>query len=336
MKLAHVLFVCAALVVPLRTCESQAAPQDSPSPDSQYRLGPDSLSQEGVPKGEIRGPFTLPSKVYPGTQHTYWVYVPAQYDATVAASLMVFNDGQAFKDPDGDVRAHNVLDNLIYRREIPVMLAVFINPGRTPEQAEPSAKDWGDHTTNRPREYNTPDDKYGRVITEELMPALAKDYNISKDPEQRGIGGTSSGAIAAFMVAWERPDQFRKVLSIVGSFVNLRGGDVYPERVLASEKKPIRIFLCDGRNDNRGVRPNNDAYDQRMDWFYQNVRLMKALTQKGYDVNYTWGMNLHGQKFGGAILPDMMRWLWRDGPVSTDPNDKVERSFREAAEKKQP
>ena len=310
--------------------------QQPPSPDSQYRLGPDSLPQEGVPKGEIRGPFVLPSKVYPGTQHTYWVYVPAQYDPAVPASLMIFNDGQAFKNPDGDVRAQNVLDNLIYRREIPVMLAVFINPGRTPEQPEPDAHEWGDHTTNRPAEYNTPDDKYARIITEELMPALARDYNISKDPEQHGIGGASSGAIAAFSVAWERPGQFRKVLSIVGSFVNLRGGDVYAERVLASDKKPIRIFLCDGRNDNRGVRPGNPVYDQRMDWFYQNVRLMNALTAKGYDVNYTWGMNLHGQKFGGAILPDMMRWLWRDGPVSTDPTDKMERSFREAAQKKMP
>ena len=312
---------------------SQLPQQPSgPSPNSQYRLGPDSMPQEGVPKGEIRGPFTLPSKVYPGTQHTYWIYVPAQYDPAVAASLMIFNDGQAFKDPDGDVRAQSVLDSLIYRREIPVMLAVFINPGRTPEQPEPNAQEWGDHTTNRPTEYNTPDDKYARVITEELMPVLHRDYNISHDPDQHGIGGTSSGAIAAFMVAWERPDQFRKVLSIVGSFVNLRGGDVYPERVLASPAKPIRIFLCDGRNDNRGVR-NGNPYDSRVDWFYQNVRLMKALTQKGYDVNYSWGMNLHGQKMGGAILPDMMRWLWRDGPVSTDPNDMVERSFRESAKK---
>jgi enterochelin esterase family protein len=291
------------------------------------------MPQEGVPNGEIRGPYTLPSKVYPGTQHTYWVYVPAQYDPAVPTSLMVFNDGQAFKNPDGDMRAQNVMDNLIYRREIPVMLGVFINPGRTPEQPEPTPQEWGDHTTNRPTEYNTPDDKYARVITEELMPALEKDYNISKDPDQHGIGGSSSGAIAAFTVAWERPNEFRKVLSNVGSFVNLRGGDVYPERVLASEKKPIRIFLCDGRNDNRGVRPDNPVYDQRLDWFYQNVRLMKALTEKGYDVNYTWGMNLHGQKFGGAILPDMMRWLWRDGPVSTDPNDKVERGFREPVNK---
>ncbi len=333
MNPTRTLLLSAAMLAARSPLTAQAPTSPAPSPDSQYRLGPDSLPQEGVPKGEIRGPFTLPSKVYPGTQHTYWVYVPAQYDPAVPASLMVFNDGQAFKNPDGDMRAQNVMDNLIYRREIPVMLAVFINPGRTPEQPEPTALEWGDHTTNRPTEYNTPDDKYARVITEELMPALEKDYNITKDPDQHGIGGSSSGAIAAFTVAWERPNEFRKVLSNVGSFVNLRGGDVYPERVLASEKKPIRIFLCDGRNDNRGVRPEKPVYDQRLDWFYQNVRLMKALTEKGYDVNYTWGMNLHGQKFGGAILPDMMRWLWRDGPVSTDPNDKVERSFREPVNK---
>ncbi|HXK02883.1 MAG TPA: alpha/beta hydrolase-fold protein [Verrucomicrobiae bacterium] len=312
---------------------AQGPAQPAPNPNSQYRLGPDSMPQDGVPKGEIRGPFTLPSQAYPGTQHTYWVYVPQQYDPAVPASLMIFQDGQAFKNPDGDLRAQNVLDNLIYRREIPVMLCVFINPGRTPEQPEPSPQtEWGDRTTNRPTEYNSLDDRYARVIVDELMPALYKEYNISKDPEQHGIGGASSGAIAAFTVAWERPNDFRKVLSIVGSFVNLRGGHVYPERVLESPKKPLRIFLCDGRNDNRGTG-RGGAYDQTRDWFFQNVRLMKALAQKGYDLNYAWGMNLHGQKMGGAILPEMMRWLWRDGPVSTDPQDMVERGFRQPAKK---
>ena len=300
-----------------------------PNPNSQYRLGPDSMSQDGVPKGEIQGPFHIQSNAYPGTQHTYWVYVPAQYDPAIPTALMVFQDGQTFKDPNGDLRAQNVMDNLIYRHELPVMIGVFINPGRTPEQAEPSPEtSWGDGTTNRGTEYNTPDDKYARVVTEELMPALYKDYNISKDPEMHGIGGSSSGAIAAFAVAWERPNDFRKVLSNVGSFTDIRGEYVYPERVLAAEKKPIRVFLCDGRNDNRSANPNRD-------WFYQNVRLMKALTQKGYDVNYAFGINSHGQKFGGPIMPEMMRWLWRDAqPISTDPNDMVERSFRGPAAKK--
>ncbi len=302
----------------------------TPNPDSQYRLGPDSMAQDGVPKGEIRGPFTLPSQVYAGTQHTYFVYVPAQYDASKPAALMIFNDGQAFMAPEGDLRAQNVMDNLIYRREIPVMIGVFINPGRRPDQPEPTLREWGDRTTNRPTEYNSLGDAYPRVIVDELMPVLRKQYNISDDPEQHGIGGASSGAIAAFTVAWERPNQFHKVLSIVGSFTNIRGGYVYPEAVRKSEKKPIRIFMQDGRNDNRALNADG-KYDETRDWFYQNVRLMQALTEKGYDVNYAWGMNQHGQKMGGAILPEMMRWLWRDHGVSTDPRDKIERGFQEPA-----
>ena len=105
---------------------------------------------DGVPKGQLVGPSTLPSQVFPGTQHTYWVYVPAQYDPKVPAALMVFNDGQAMITTNGDMRAPNVLDNLIWRREIPVIITVFINPGRTPEQPEPNPREWGDRTTNRP------------------------------------------------------------------------------------------------------------------------------------------------------------------------------------------
>jgi enterochelin esterase family protein len=316
-----------ALLLPL------VAFAQSANPDAFYKLGPDSLAQDGVPKGQIRGPFKIDSKAYPGTFHTYWVYVPAQYDPGVPASLMIFNDGQAYMAPEGDARAQNVMDNLIYRREIPVMIGVFINPGHTPEQPEPNPSEWGDRTTNRPTEYNTLDDRYARVICDELMPVLYKDYTISKDPDRHGIGGASSGAIAAFTVAWERPNEFHKVLSIVGSFVNLRGGHAYADIVRKSEKKPIRIYLQDGRNDNRGIRQDG-SYDENRDWFFQNVRLMKALTEKGYDVNYSWGMNKHGQKMGGAILPDMMRWLWRDQPVSVDVHDMVERSFREPAGKK--
>ena len=170
------------------------------------------------------------------------------------------------------------------------------------------------------------------MIVDELMPVLYKDYNISKDPDRHGIGGASSGAIAAFTVAWERPDQFRKVLSIVGSFTNLRGGHVYPDLVRTSEKKPIRVF-CRTAATTTAASVADGTYDETRDWFLQNVRLMQALAEKGYDVNYTWGIGRHGQKQGGAILPDMMRWLWRDHPVSTDVNDAVERAFNEPASK---
>ena len=274
-----------------------------------YKLGPDSLEQPNVPRGKLIGPTTLPSAVFPGTSHTYWVYVPAQYNASTPASLMIFNDGQAFIAADGDLRAQNVLDNLIHRRELPVMIAVFINPGHTPEQPEPTPKDWGDRTTNRPIEYNVPDNKYASVIIDELLPVIDKQYNISREPEQHGIGGASSVAIAAFTVAWERPDQFRKVIALHcywGSFVNLCGGNVYPEKGAGCRmrrRSRFRAFFQDGRNDNRST-PNN--YDPNRDWFLQNTRLVDALTKKGYEINYTWGIGLHGQKQGGAILPEMM------------------------------
>ena len=162
-----------------------------------------------------------------------------------------------------------------------------------------------------------------------MLPALYKDYNISRDADQHGIGGASSGGIAAFTVAWERPSDFHKVFTIVGSFVDLRGpgsGSTYADKVAASEKKPIRIFLQDGRNDNRG-QGRGGNYDEHRDWFYQNNRLVDALTKKGYEVNYAWGIGVHGQKQGGAILPEMMRWLWRDHRHSVDAADKEERSF---------
>ena len=147
---------CVLLLLPVVCAVTFAAQQPpapaAPNPDSHYQLGPDSFPREGVAKGEVRGPFTLPSNAYPGTQHTYWVYVPAQYDPAVPASLMIFNDGQAYKNMEGDLRTPTVLDNLIDRREIPVMLSVFINPGRTPEQPEPPPQEWGDRTTTRPTE----------------------------------------------------------------------------------------------------------------------------------------------------------------------------------------
>jgi len=318
----------AALALAVTAAASvQQSPPASPNPDMHYQLGPDSLPRDGVPKGEVRGPFTLPSEAYPGTQHTYWVYVPAQYDAAVPASLMVFNDGQAFKNMDGDLRAPNVLDNLIYRHEIPVMIAVFINPGRRPDQPEPTPQNWGDRDTNRPTEYNSLDDRYARVIVDELLPALSKEFNISKDPEHRGIGGASSGAIAAFTVAWHRPDAFANVISFIGSYTSIGfapatadrpmtpGGDLYPTLIRKSPIRPIRIYLQDG---------SNDLDNEHGNWFLANQQMLAALhwangnaDKKGdkgprYDIAFTWDEGAHSDAGGGAILPDVLRWIWRD------------------------
>ena len=200
-------------------------------PDDTYHLGPDSEPHEGVPQGKIIGPTALTSKVYPNTTRDYWVYVPAQYDASRPACLMIFFDGHAYVGLKGDYRIPYVFDNLIYRREMPVTIGVFINPGRRPDQKEASDADWGDGTTNRRVEYNALNDQYSKLIVDELLPVLKKEYNISDDPEDRAISGASSGAICAFTVAWHRPDQFRKVISTIGSFTNIMGGHVYPDLI---------------------------------------------------------------------------------------------------------
>jgi enterochelin esterase family protein len=297
--------------------------------DDVYKLGPDSLVQPGVPQGQVTPWAQLPSTAYPGTLHDYCVYVPAQYDPAKPAALMIFQDGQAFVKPTGDYRVPAVFDNLIYRREMPVTIAVFINPGRKPEQPVASSADWGDKSTNRPQEYNALDDKYARVIVDELLPALAKVYNLSTNPADRAIGGASSGAIAAFTVAWHRPTHFSKVLSTIGSFTNIRGGHVYPDLIRQAEKKPIRIFLQDGVNDNRGLKGEGAAatYTPDRDWHAQNLKMVAALTAKGYDVNFTWGIGTHSNKQGGAILPEMLRWLWRDYPRPDDARDPSNRNL---------
>src|SRR5258706_11825739 len=261
-----------------------------------YRLGPDSMQQKGVPQGRVIGPTTLPSNVYPNTKSNYWVYGPGQYEPSKPACLMIFQDGHFFvnaKEADGqgkgggEYRIPNVFDNLIYRREMPVTIAVFINPGRTAEQKEATDSEWGDKTNNRRIEYNALDDKYARLIVEELMPELRKQYKISDKPEDHAIAGASSGAICAFTVAWQRPDQFRKVISTIGSFTNIMGGHVYPDLVRESEPKPIRVFLQDGVNDNRGRRGRRGGDDPHLDRDAHHREKVEALTGKKYHLNFT-------------------------------------------------
>jgi predicted alpha/beta superfamily hydrolase len=304
-----------------------ALPCSAAPTDDLYLLGPDSEPHEGTPQGKVIGPLTLASQVFTNTTRHYWIYVPAQYDPQKPASLMIFQDGQAFVGPGGDYRIPTVFDNLIYRREMPVTIAVFINPGRSPEQAESSSTNWGDGINNRATEYNELNDHYANLIVNELLPAVSKDYNLSKNPDDRAIAGASSGAICAFTVAWQRPDQFHKVISTIGSFTNLRGGHVYPDLILNSDRKPIRIFLQDGLNDLRGHGRNNSPYDPKRDWHAQNIKMVAALTQKGYDVNYCWGIGTHSGKQGGSIMPDMLRWLWRDYPRIDDPANDSERTL---------
>ncbi|HVV99439.1 MAG TPA: alpha/beta hydrolase-fold protein, partial [Planctomycetaceae bacterium] len=185
--------------------------------DEIYKHGPDSLPQDGTPTGKVTKHTWSDSKIYPGTVRDYWVYVPAQYDASKPACLMVFQDGGSYVNDKGDFRTTVVFDNLIHKKQMPVTIGLFISPGNIPGD-KPDAKG----RSNRSFEYDSLGDLYARFLLEEMLPALEKDYNIAKDPESRAICGISSGGICAWTVAWERPDAFGKVLSHVGSFTNIR------------------------------------------------------------------------------------------------------------------
>ncbi|MBA3440011.1 MAG: alpha/beta hydrolase [Pyrinomonadaceae bacterium] len=271
-----------------------------------YKLGPDSLPQQGVPKGKLDGPFLYKSQVFAGTIRKYWVYVPAQYRPSKPACVLVFQDGQRAINPNGVLRVPTVMDNLIHQKEMPVTIGLFITPGQRGEEY-PESLDTR-NPNNRSVEYDSLGDTYARFIVEEMLPEVGKSYNLIKNPEGRAIGGASSGAICAFTVAWERPDQFRKVISLIGSFTDIRGGHVYPDLISKSDRRPIRIFIQDGIQDNRN--PDNLARD----WYLQNQAMVAALKEKGYDMTYVFGEGGHSDDHGGAILPDILRWLWRDYP----------------------
>jgi enterochelin esterase-like enzyme/sugar lactone lactonase YvrE len=269
-----------------------------------YVLGPDSQVQPGVPKGELTKR-TWTSRIFPGTTRDYWVYVPKQYDASKPAAVMVFQDGAGYVREDGNWRVPVVFDNLIHKGEMPVTVGVFVNPG-----VVPAASDAALPRFNRSLEYDSVDDRYARFLLEELLPEVGKSLNLVQTGNGRAIAGASSGAICAFNVAWHRPDQWSRVFSTIGTYVGLRGGHSYPTLVRKTEPKPLRVFLQDGSNDLNIYAGN---------WWFANQAMLSALEFSGYDVKHVWGDGAHDGKHGGAILPDALRWLWRDYPAPVVP-----------------
>ncbi len=277
---------------------------DKPKP-KEYPLGPDSERKEDVPKGEVTK-HVWKSTVFPKTIREYYVYVPAQYDpqGTEKAAVMVFQDGHAYVGEKGQFRAPIVMDNLIHTGEMPVTIGIFINPGWFAESLE-KPQGWKAPKgigSNRSVEYDSLLPEYATFLEKEILPEVGKTLRLTDDPEQRAICGISSGGICAFTVAWERPDLFRKVLSHVGSFTNIKGGHVYPALIRKTERKPLRVFLQDGSNDLDNAHGN---------WPLGNLQMDKALTFSKYDLKFVFGEGGHNGNHGGAILPDSMRWLWR-------------------------
>ncbi|MEO7650312.1 MAG: SMP-30/gluconolactonase/LRE family protein, partial [Bryobacteraceae bacterium] len=259
----------------------------------EYVPGPDSQRQPGVPQGKVtRHEWT--SKIYPGTVRDYWVYVPAQYKPEKPACTMVFQDGGSFVNETGAFKTTVVFDNLIHKGDMPVTIGVFINPGVVPGAAANTQSRF-----NRSAEYDAVGPRFPTFLIEEILPEVAKNYNLSPNPGDRAISGSSSGGNASFNAAWTRPDVFHRVLSFIGGFTNLRGDHIYPSLVRKMETKPLRVFLQDGLQDIN---------------IYSNYELGAALRDANYDYKLVIGTEGHNSKHSSAILPDALRWLWRDYP----------------------
>lgn len=296
-----VIFSCmfAATVLPMSNLKADD------NPDTLYQLGPDSMRQEGVPEGKVEK-HEWQSTIFEDTIREYYVYIPEQYDGLAPAAVMIFQDGHSYVGEKGSVRVPIVFDNLIHRKEMPVTIGVFVNPGhKGTEQPENRWKG-----SNRSFEYDTLSDQYARFIHDELLPHVVQQYelNVSSNPDDVAICGASSGGICAFTAAWEHPEWFGKVLSHIGSFTNIRGGNAYPDLIKGAEPKPIRVLLQDGENDLK---------NQFGDWWQANLAMKEALAEKGYDFKFVGGKGRHSQKHGGAIFPDSVRWLFRDHVINS-------------------
>lgn len=265
-----------------------------------YVLGPDS-QPKNLPHGTTTKYTFAQSKVFPGTTRDYWVYVPAQYDPAKHAALMVFFDGGGFANATGSWRVPVVFDNLIAAKEMPVTVAVMVNPGVLPARSSQEQSRY-----NRAYEYDGLGDSNARFVIDELLPEVQKLVNLSANPDDRGVAGSSSGGIAAFTAAWNRPDSFHRVLSFIGSYTDLKGGDLYVSLIRKREPLPLRVFLEDGDHD-QSIYSGN--------WYLANQSMYSALQFAGYEATFSVGTQAHSGSHGASILPDALRWLWKGYPA---------------------
>ena len=264
----------------------------------QYELGADSQRRSDVPRGSV-SERVFHSRIFAGTKRDYWLYVPKQYERGKPAALMVFQDGHLYVDERGCFRAPTVFDNLIHEGNMPVTIGLFINPGHAGKSPPDSPFD----SDNRSYEYDALTEKYSRFLVEEMIPELEKELDISSDPKLRALAGLSSGGICAFTAAWQRPDQFQKVMSHCGSYTDIRGGHNYPFYIRQWAKKPLKVFLQSGEND---------LETQFGNWWLANLQMASALAWREYDYRFVGGKGKHDGEHGGAIFPDSLRWLFQD------------------------
>ncbi|MDB6171794.1 MAG: gnl 3 [Chthoniobacteraceae bacterium] len=265
-----------------------------------FKAAPEHEANANVPHGTVTRMPAWESKVFAGTIRDWSIYVPAQYKAEQPASVMVFQDGHDYVNTKGNWRVPIVFDNLIASGEMPVTIAIFLDPGQESAKEKPTSA-W--NNSNRSFEYDSLGDRYARFLLEEILPEVEKSYRLSHAPADRAISGASSGGICSFTVAWEHPEAFGKVLSTIGSFTNIRGGNVYPSLIRKSAHKPIRVYLEDA---------GGDVDNQFGNWPLANQQMYSALKYMGYDTRFDYVDGFaHSSKHGGSIFPEALKWLWR-------------------------
>ncbi|MDB6055074.1 MAG: putative esterase [Verrucomicrobiales bacterium] len=267
------------------------------APKTTWKDVPGITVKEGTPRGTVTM-FRVPgadSKLFPGNyQRNVWVYVPAGYKEGTELPFMLDHDGSANAVVQTQLIA--TMDNFIAQKKIPVMAGIFVAPA------------------SRSVEYDTVSGKYCEYLENEILPLVEQNAKIklTKDPEGRGTIGQSSGAAAAFTMAWFHPELYRRVISYSGSFTRLQRNATYPQGaweyhqtiIPMSERKPIRIWMQVG---------SEDLNNQFGDWRVANNNMADALKAKGYEYQYLWSEGARHVEGGveRQTMEEAMEWVWK-------------------------
>ncbi|MEO6079573.1 MAG: alpha/beta hydrolase-fold protein [Steroidobacteraceae bacterium] len=280
-----------------------------------YTPAPEQTPSADAPKGRIER-FSInaaDSKFYPGTgmrgavtTREIVVYIPAQYVVGRPAPFIVTADAYGARDQ----QLPTILDNMIADKRLPAMVAIMVNNGGGDSRG-----------SERGLEYDTVSGKYAEFIEAEVLPLVEKNYGVklTKDPQGRATMGGSSGAAAAFTMAWFHPEWYRRVLSYSGTFINAQSPDnpdsphgawEYHENLIPkSARKPIRIWMHVSQNDNGAT----SAAAGMRNWVIANQRMAAVLKAKGYAYQFVYSVESGhtDRKVIATTMAHALEWLWQ-------------------------
>jgi enterochelin esterase family protein len=315
-----------------------------PMPRSVAGYNPGSYPIPGAARGSLSERRTITSQIYGSAVANYWVYTNPGIDAERGAPLMIWLDGQNHVGMSGvfGVRMQVVTDNLVHRKLIPPMVHILIQPAAGGSMAQTNTPPGTTPDSElRSVQYDIVNDDFGRHLVEEVIPEVEETVKLRLDGYSRALTGHSSGGIASFNVAWNRPEQFSRVLSANGSFTGLQwhperdleGGYIFPFLIRREERRNIRVWLSDGMKD---IDFAEDVIPKRLNlagsWPLANLQMAQALKTRLYDFHFRYGAGAHNNAQWGLDLPESLAWLWR----GYDPNKTSEVYEQEAAERAKP